>query len=70
MQWFDSLPEIVKPHIRFTRYLDDIFMVANTSNIENYDDIISDFVTNCYPKCLELEETKEDEYLECKIVVN
>ena len=70
MQWFDSLPADVKPHIRFTRYLDDIFMVANRSNIQNYDELVDSFVKRCYPSCLELEETNSNEYLECKVVVN
>ena len=45
-------------------------MVANKSGFTGYDDLIHDFVTNCYPKCLELEETKHDEYLECKAIVD
>ena len=66
MTWFDSLPAEVKPHARFTRYLDDIYMVANKTGIPNYEDFIQDFISKCYPACLELEETPNDKYLECK----
>ena len=37
MKWFDAIPNEIKPHVRFTRYLDDIYMVANVSGIQNYD---------------------------------
>ena len=69
MKWFDALPHEIKPHVRFTRYLDDIYMVANVSGIQDYDGFLSDFTQRCYPSCLVLERTPDDEYLECKIKV-
>ena len=70
MKWFDNLPNGIKTHARFTRYLDDIHMIANKGKIANYDDFIKlDFEKGCYPTGLVLEETKDDEYLECKTIV-
>ena len=69
MTWFNSLPPETQKQVRFTRYLDDIYMVANKTGIPRYNELIKDFLSNCYPSCLELEETPNDEYLECKIHV-
>ena len=67
MNWFDNLPLETQSQVRFTRYLDDIFMVANCNAIPDYDNFLESFTKHCYPSCLELEETSHDEYLECKV---
>ena len=71
MKWFESLPANIQPHVKFTRYLDDIFMIANIgqNGIPESDFLAlkKEFTENCYPPCLELEETPHDEYLECKV---
>ena len=66
MKWFDTLPNDIKPHVRFTRYLDDIYMIANVNGIQDYDGFLTEFTHHCYPSCLVLKETPDDEYLECK----
>ena len=70
MEWFDNLPPKIKTCTRFTRYLDDIYMIADKNKIENFDNFLIDFTKGCYPSCLELKETKNDEYLECKTIID
>ena len=67
MEWFDNLPIETQSQVRFTRYLDDIFMVANRNAIPSYDKFLEDYTKQCYPPCLELGDQSDDEYLECKV---
>ena len=64
-KWFDGLPSDWQTQVRFTRYLDDIFMVANGAAID-IKQLEEDFTGKCYPTCLKLEDTEHDRYLECK----
>ena len=70
MRWYDNLPKEIQEQVRFTRYLDDIFMIANRKAIGDFESFITKFTNECYPACLILEETNDDEYLECKTKIS
>ena len=67
MSWFDKLTIENKEHLHIKRYLDDIYMVADKNKIPTIAEITRSISEDCYPKCLELESTPDDEYLECKV---
>ena len=54
----------------FDRYLDDIFLITNGLLAEEVANLELNFETNCYPKCLVLEKTGADEFLEMKVRVD
>ena len=66
--WMGKLTPEEKSNIKITRYLDDVFFVAN-SNMEHYKRIIESYRKNCYPRDLTLEgEEGENNFLETTII--
>ena len=70
MDWMQTLPEQLKNKVSFDRYLDDIFLITNGVKGKELEDLELNFENNCYPKCLVLEKTSADEFLEMKVRVD
>ena len=70
MDWMATLPEKMKERVNFDRYLDDIFLITNGLTPKELVDLEKNFEANCYPKCLVLEKTGADEFLEMKVMVD
>jgi hypothetical protein len=69
-RWFDGLPECKRKHVRFTRYIDDIFMLANEKGLDNLEDFMKHFEKKCYPNSLCLERTPAEYFLECEVGID
>ena len=67
-KWMNNMPTSTKDNISISRYLDDVFMMANT-NMIGYENIIEAFKQECYPTALTLEgEDGETNFLETTII--
>ena len=70
--WFADLDPELQKRCTFTRYMDDVYLLANTHSWADgsWDSLLSDYEQHCYSSCLKVERTPDDTFLESVVHVS